>query len=75
MSAAPGVFTFPTTHHALWAEEVARETGIAAETIPAPPAAHARCGIALETYPEDAPRLAAALRAEGVDFELQSPAD
>ena len=33
------VFTFDTTHHALWAEEVAGEHGIPAEVIPAPPAA------------------------------------
>ncbi|MBV9107865.1 MAG: DUF3343 domain-containing protein, partial [Gemmatimonadetes bacterium] len=51
------LFTFDTTHHALWAEEVARERGIPAEVVPAPAAAHARCNLALETLPGDADRL------------------
>ena len=69
------VFTFDTTHHALWAEEVARDAGIPAEVIPAPPAARARCNLALETLPEDAPRLAAILDAEGVPHALWAPAE
>lgn len=66
----PRVFTFDTTHHALWAEEVAREREIPAEVIPAPPAAHARCNLALETLPEDVDALAGALSGEGVPFSL-----
>ncbi len=62
------VFTFDTTHHALWAEEVAVERGIPAEVIPAPPAAHARCNLALETLPEEVDALAAALDGEGVPY-------
>lgn len=69
------VFTFDTTHHALWAEEVAQEAGIPAEVIPAPPAARARCNLALETLPEDAARLAHALAAEGVPHALWTAAD
>jgi hypothetical protein len=65
--AAP-VFTFGTTHHALWAEEVAGSAGIPVEVIPAPPAARARCNLALAALPEDVPRLADELRAEGVPF-------
>jgi Protein of unknown function (DUF3343) len=64
------VFTFDTTDHALWAEEVAREREIPAEVIPAPPAAHARCSLALETLPEDVDALAGALAGEGVPFAL-----
>lgn len=60
------VFTFDTTHHALWAEEVAAERGIPAEVIPAPPAARARCNLALETVPEEVDALAAALHEAGV---------
>jgi hypothetical protein len=60
------VFTFDTTHHALWAEEVALAAGIAAEVVPAPPAARARCNLALETLPEEAAALAAALAEAGV---------
>lgn len=62
------VFTFDTTHHALWAEEVADERGIPAEVIPAPPAARARCNLALETLPEEVDTLASALHEEGVPF-------
>jgi hypothetical protein len=69
------VFTFDTTHHALWAEEVARDAGIPAEVIPAPSAARARCNLALETLPEDAARLAGILTAEGVPHTLWTPAE
>lgn len=62
------LFTFDTTHHALWAEEVARERGLAAEVVPAPPAAAARCDLALATLPELEAALAAALDAEGVPY-------
>jgi hypothetical protein len=67
------IFTFDTTHHALWAEEIAREREIPAEAIPAPAAAHARCSLALETLPGDVARLSAALGEEGVPFALYSP--
>lgn len=68
------IFTFDTTHHAMWAEEVAREREIPAEVIPAPPAAHARCNLAIETLPEDVGRLSGALGEEGVPFALyESP--
>jgi hypothetical protein len=63
-------FTFDTTHHALWAEEVAREASIPTEVVPAPPAAGARCNLALETLPEEVTRLAAALEAAGVPYRL-----
>jgi len=67
------IFTFDTTHHALWAEEVARERDIPAEAIPAPAAANARYSLALETLPGDVARLSAALGDEGVPFALYSP--
>jgi hypothetical protein len=75
MSGAAGtvVFTFDTTHHALWAEDVARERGIPAEAVPAPPAAHARCSLALETMRGAADELSAALGEEGVPFAIYSP--
>jgi hypothetical protein len=62
------LFTFDTTHHALWAEELARGVGIPAEVVPAPPAARARCNLALETLPEDEDRLAGVLEEAGVTF-------
>ncbi len=63
------VFTFDTTHHAMWAEDVARERGIPAEVIQAPAAARAKCGLALQTLVERAEELALALEEEGVEFQ------
>ena len=67
---AAGVFTFDTTHHALWAEEVAGDAGIAVEVIPAPPAARARCNLALAAHAEDVARLAGELSGQGVPFGI-----
>lgn len=67
---APEVFTFDTTHHALWAEEVAGEAGIPVEVIPAPPAAMARCNLAIATLAEDVSRLAGELDACGVPYSI-----
>lgn len=67
---SPALFTFDTTHHALWAEEVAGEAGIPAEVVPAPPEAGARCNLALETLLEEVGPLAAALEAVGVPHRL-----
>jgi hypothetical protein len=67
------VFTFDTTHHALWAEDVARENGIPAEAVPAPAEAHAKCSLALETLRGDVDRLRYALDREGVPFRIYSP--
>ncbi len=75
MSAAPGgaghpVFTFDTTHHALWAEEVAGEEGIPCEVIPAPPELEAKCDLALKTLPDQVETLAKALGEQGIVFRL-----
>lgn len=64
------VFTFDTTHHALWAEEVADQSGIPTEVIPAPAEAHARCDLALACLPADLNRLAAVLDDAGVPFRI-----
>lgn len=69
------IFTFDTTHHALWAEEIAREHDIPAEAIPAPAEANARCSLALETLPADVSRLSDGLAEEGVTFALYTPPD
>jgi hypothetical protein len=63
-----GLFTFETTHMALWAEDTARERGIPAEVVPAPPQAKAKCGLALRTMAPRFDELAQALRDEGVSF-------
>jgi hypothetical protein len=62
------VFTFDTTHHALWAEEIAIENGVPVEVVPAPPAAGARCDLALETLASEVPRLRTLLEENGVEF-------
>ena len=62
------VLVFDTTHHALWAEQVARECGLGAEVVPAPAASDAKCDLALEYLPEDELALLAALRTAGVPF-------
>jgi hypothetical protein len=61
------IFTFDTTHHALWAEEVAKDAGIPHEVVPSPPAAQARCSIAVETLPADAARFEAMLATVGIE--------
>lgn len=67
---SPALLTFDTTHHALWAEEIARARGVPVEVVPAPPAAAARCDLALLTLAEEVATLAAALAEEGVGFRL-----
>ena len=63
-------FIFETTHHAMWAEDVAREQAIPAEVVPAPPEADAKCGLALRTLDDQADTLAAALEKEGIVYKL-----
>ncbi len=67
------LITFHTTHHALWAEEVAHENSVPCEIVPAPPAARARCNLALEIFPEDVERLREALEREGVEYGRWPP--
>lgn len=62
------VFLFPTTHMALWAEEVAGERGLAVELVPAPPGSDALCDLALETFERLEDTVSAALTEVGVDF-------
>lgn len=66
-------FTFDTTHHALWAEEITIENGFAAELVPAPPGATARCDLALETLPEAFDAVAELLRTNGIPFAIHPP--
>lgn len=64
------IFVFKTTHHAMWAEDVAREQSIPAEVVPAPPQSEAKCGVALKMQAAGAPELAAALDREGIGYEV-----
>jgi hypothetical protein len=65
-----GLLTFDTTHHALWAEQIAHEHGLAAEPTPAPPESGAKCDIALEYLLEEEAELTAALSAAAVEFRI-----
>jgi len=64
------ILIFDTTHHAMWAEELARENGIAAEVVPAPEQADAKCGLALEVLPDSVEQLTAVLDREGVPHRV-----
>ena len=66
-------FTFDTTHHALWAEEVARELPVAHEVIAAPAEARALCSIAIQILPEDIDRFQAALKETGINSRIHNP--
>jgi hypothetical protein len=67
------IFTFDTTHHALWGEEVARERGIPHAIVPAPPASNARCNIAIEVVEEYLGILGEALQQNRVPHQLYLP--
>jgi len=64
------LLVFDTTHHALWAEEIARSKGLGVDVVPAPAAADAKCDLALVVLEEDELELIASLDAEGVPFRL-----
>ena len=64
---------FETTHHALWAEEVARESRLGVEVVPAPAAARAGCDLALAVLDEDVDELLGALRERGINVRVFEP--
>jgi hypothetical protein len=64
------IYLFETTHQAMWAEEVARESRIPAEIVAAPAGAKARCGLALQTMRASCEALSAAMESEGIEFRL-----
>lgn len=64
---------FETTHHALWAEEVARDLRLGAEIVPAPAAARAGCDLALAVLDEDLAELMDALRERAIVVRLFEP--
>jgi hypothetical protein len=63
------LFLFETTHQAMWAEDVAREGGIPAEVVAAPPEAKAKCGLALRTTGAHCHALEVAMEAQGIGFQ------
>lgn len=64
------LLTFDTTHHALHAEQLAHEAGLAAEVTPAPPEAAAKCDLAIEFLPEEEDALVSLLQRERVAFRV-----
>jgi hypothetical protein len=64
------LLTFDTTHHALWAEQVALDTGLGVQVVPAPADADAKCDLALEFLPEDETALIEVLGASAIPFHL-----
>lgn len=66
----PHLLTFDTTHHALLAEQVAHDSGFAAEVTPAPPGSGALCDLAVEYLIDEEDALLGALRAAGVRFRI-----
>lgn len=62
------ILTFDTTHHALWAEQIAMDCSAGAQVIPAPADAEAKCDLALEILPEDVAVVVGALEKAGVVF-------
>jgi hypothetical protein len=64
------ILVFDTTHHAMWAEEVAKEQGVAVEVVPAPEGVDAKCGMALEVLPESLDDLQSLLNQEGIPFKV-----
>lgn len=63
---------FPSSTVLFWAEEVARETGIPVEIVPAPPGHPDRCGSALEVPGSSLAALRDLLEAEGIPVEVLS---
>lgn len=70
MSEGTRLLLFDTTHHALWAEEVAGRHQVPVEVVPAPADARAGCDLALELPSIDVVRLRAQLEALGVPHRL-----
>ncbi|MGH7552311.1 MAG: DUF3343 domain-containing protein [Longimicrobiales bacterium] len=64
------LLTFDTTHHALWAEQLALDSGLGVQVVPAPADADAKCDLALEFLPEEEATLIEALSASSIPFQL-----
>jgi hypothetical protein len=68
IATATSVFTFDTSHHALWAEDVAGERAVPVEVIAAPPESGSKCDLALRTFRARADELEEAFQGEGIQF-------
>lgn len=64
------VLVFDTTHHALWAEELALAQGLAVDVVPAPADANAKCDLALAFLDEDEADLLRVLAEADVPYRV-----
>jgi hypothetical protein len=64
------LLTFDTTHHALLAEQLAHDHGLAAEVTPAPPQSGAKCDLAIEYLIDEEEALLNVLRNAAVEFRI-----
>ena len=64
------LLTFDTTHHALLAEQLALDSGLAAVVTPAPPQSGAKCDLAIEYLIEEEEALLKVLRGAAVEFRI-----
>jgi len=64
------IFVFDTTHHAMWAEDVAREEKVAVDVVPAPPEVEAKCGLAIRTSATEAARLRETFDDRGIPYTI-----
>lgn len=64
------LLTFDTTHHALWAEDLALGRGFGVQVVPAPADADAKCDLSLEFLVEEETALTGTLADAGIPFKL-----
>jgi hypothetical protein len=67
-SSPVALYLFENSHLSLWAEDVAREKGIAVKVVPAPPQDTATCGLALEISVDACGAIELAFQDEGIDY-------
>lgn len=70
MSSGERIFLFETTHHAMWAEEVATAREMPIEVVPAPREAKAKCGLAIRTLPDRLEEMEGLFQGEGIPYRL-----
>ena len=64
------LLTFDTTHHALWAEQLALDSGLGVQVVPAPADADAKCDLALEFLADDEAALIEVLGESSIPYRL-----
>jgi hypothetical protein len=67
------VFTFPSTHLAMAAEDVLREQGVSIEVIPTPPGHGSVCGLSIALRPGEAKRAVIVLRKRSIEWSELFP--